>query len=191
MTRMLSLLILSFFITSNALAQWKLVNEESSLNFISVKKSKVAETHYFKAIEGSVDDSGNISVDVDLSSAETNIAIRNDRLSSMLFEVSKFPKANITASIDPKTLSSLKVGDSVIQAMSFNVSLHGVENTIKTKVRIIKLNNNKILVFSVTPIIIDASKYKLTEGIEMLRKAAKLPSISPVSPVSFSFMFQQ
>ena len=133
----------------------------------------------------------NISVSVDLSSVETNISIRNERLQSMLFETNKFSKATINSSLDPKKLVSMKAGDSLIQSMSFNASLHGIANIIKSDVRIIKLSNNKLLAISVKPIIINADKYKLIGGIELLRKAAKLPSISAATPVSFSFMFQQ
>lgn len=191
MTKIFSILFATFIISSNAFAQWELINDESTINFISIKKSAVGEVHHFKALNGTIDNSGKIVISIDLSSAETGIAIRNDRLKSMLFEVASFPKANIKASIDPKKLAAMKIGDSIILSSSFKASLHGISDKIVTDVRIVKLNDNKLLAMSVKPIIINTYTYKLSDGIELLRKAAKLPSISKAVPVSFSLMFSQ
>lgn len=189
MGKIYSILFATLFISSSALAQWELVNNESTLNFVSVKKSTVAEVHHFQSLKGTIDDSGNIAVTVDLKSVETNITIRNDRLKSMLFEASKFPKASINAKIDPKKLASMDIGDSMIHTTTFKTSLHGISNQIITDIRVIKLKGNKLLAISVNPIILNTDKYTLTAGVELLRKAAKLSSISTAIPVSFSFMF--
>ncbi len=191
MTKIFSILFATFIISSNAFAQWELINDESTINFISIKKSAVGEVHHFKTFDGTIDNSGKIVISIDLSSAETGIAIRNDRLKSMLFEVASFPKANIKASIDPKKIAAMKFGDSIILSTSFKASLHGISDKIVTDVRIVKLNDNKLLAMSVKPIIINTYTYKLSDGIELLRKAAKLPSISTAAPVSFSLMFSQ
>ncbi len=191
MAKILSILFATLCISSSALAQWELINDESTLNFISVKKSAVAEVHQFKSLSGTLDKKGIISVTVDLSSAETGIAIRNDRLKSMLFEVASFPKANIKASVDPKKIAAMQAGDSIILPINFKASLHGVSEKIPADVRIIKLSGNRLLALSVKPIIINTYTYKLSDGIELLRKAAKLPSISTAVPVSFSFIFNQ
>jgi len=63
-----------------ALADWQLDNGDSTLDFISVKKSTVGEVHHFKQLSGSITDAGQASVDIELASVETNIPIRNERL---------------------------------------------------------------------------------------------------------------
>jgi len=60
-----------------------------------------------------------------------------------------------------------------------------------SEIEVIKLVDNRLLVRSTTPIIIDAQDYDLTEGIEMLRAVAKLPSISHAVPVSYSLVFEK
>lgn len=189
MDKIYSILFATLFISSSALAQWELVNNESTLNFVSVKKSTIAEAHHFQSIKGTIDDNGNIAVTIDLESVETNISIRNDRLKSMLFQVSKFPKASIKATIEPKKLANMDIGDSMIHKTTLKTSLHGVSDQISTDIRVIKLKDNKLLAASINPIIINTDKYKLTAGVELLRKAAKLSSISTAIPVSFSFTF--
>lgn len=191
MAKTLSILFATLFISSGAFAQWELINDESTINFISVKKSAVGEVHHFKSLNGTINDSGKITISVALSSAETGIAIRNDRLKSMLFEIASFPKATINASIDPNIIAKMKVGDSTILPTSFKASLHGISDKIVSDIRIVKLNDNKLLAMSVKPIIINTHTYKLSDGIELLRKAAKLPSISTAVPVSFSLLFSQ
>jgi polyisoprenoid-binding protein YceI len=184
-------LLSTLLLSSNALAQWELVNDQSTINYVSTKASKVGEINSFKKLNGTIKDTGELSVDIDLASVETNIAIRNERIKAMLFDVASFSAANISADLDPKLFNDLTVGESYKSAISFNLSLHGVSQKITTDIQVVKLAKNDILAFSLTPIIINADKYNLVAGIEKLREVANLPSISPVVPVSFSLVFKQ
>jgi polyisoprenoid-binding protein YceI len=184
-------LLSTLLLSSNALAKWELVNDQSTINYVSVKASKVAEINSFKKLNGTIKDTGELSVDIDLGSVETNIAIRNERIKAMLFEVASFSTANISAELDPKLFNDLTIGESFKSAISFNLSLHGVSQKITTDIQVVKLAKNDILAFSLNPIIINADKYNLVAGIEKLRDVANLPSISPVVPVSFSLVFKQ
>ena len=184
-------LLSTLLLSSNALAEWELVNDQSTINYVSVKASKVAEINSFKKLNGTIKDTGELSVDIDLGSVETNIAIRNERIKAMLFEVASFSTANISAELDPKLFNDLTIGESFKSAISFNLSLHGVSQKITTDIQVVKLAKNDILAFSLNPIIINADKYNLVAGIEKLRDVANLPSISPVVPVSFSLVFKQ
>lgn len=181
----------TLFISSNALAQWELINDESAVNYVSIKNSKVGEVNSFKELIGSIENNGNMSVDIDLGSVETNIPIRNERMKTMLFEVASFSKANISAALDPKILEKMKVGETYNSSISFNLSLHGVSKEMSAEVRVIKLEKNRILANSVTPIIVSADQYNLSEGVEKLREVADLPSISTAVPVTFSLIFRQ
>jgi len=181
----------SIILSSNAVAQWELVNDESILNYISIKKSKVGEVNGFKTLSGSIESDGNVSVEIDLASVETNIPIRNERMKNMLFEVASFAKANISGVLDLKALSEINVGETYVDSISVNLSLHGVSNEVVADVRVVKLSKNRILAASVKPVIVNADQYKLLGGVGKLREVANLPSISTAVPVTFSFVFKQ
>jgi len=77
-------LSLSSLVISNiAQADWQLVNDKSQLSFVSIKKNSIAEANHFTNIEGKLSDKGEFSVNVDLTSAETLIPIRNERLTKL------------------------------------------------------------------------------------------------------------
>jgi polyisoprenoid-binding protein YceI len=177
--------------SSSAFAQWELVNGESTINYVSIKKSSIGEVNGFKKITGSIGDSGTVSLNIDLGSVETNIPIRNDRMKSMLFEVAKFSEATISGSVDVSRLSKLGVGDTYTDSVRLKLSLHGVSHDFATDMQITRLTDNRLLVNSVKPVIINAENYNLAEGVEQLRTVANLPSISTAVPVTFNLMFRQ
>ncbi len=184
-------ILVTLFLSSNALAQWELVNDESTVNYVSIKKSKVGEVNSFKKLNGSIERNGKVSVDIDLASVETNIPIRNDRMKSIFFEIASFPKANISTTLDFKSLDNMSVGETYKDSVIFNLSLHGVAKEITTNVRIVKLEKNRILAVAMSPIVVSADQYNLSEGVEKLREVANLPSISTAVPVTFSLIFKQ
>ncbi|MGV2872872.1 YceI family protein [Colwellia sp. E150_009] len=181
----------TLLISSNALAKWSLINDESTVNYISIKSSKVSELNHFNMLNGTLNDNGSLSIDIDLASVETNIPIRNERVKTILFETTSFTKANILANLDLKKLNALNIGDTYTNPIKFKLSLHGVSKEITANIRVVKLTKDKLLAFSLTPIIIDAEQYNLAEGINKLRDIAKLPSISTTVPVSFSLIFDK
>jgi len=183
--------ITMLFLSSNAFAQWQLVNNESTVNYVSIKNSKVAEVNSFKQLNGSIKRNGKVSVDIDLASVETNIPIRNDRMKSMFFEIASFSKANISAALDAKTIDKMNIGETYKESINFKLSLHGVSKDMATDLRVVKLAKNRILATSIKPIIVNADQYNLLEGVEKLREVAKLPSISSAVPVTFSLVFKK
>ena len=183
--------IMSLVLSSNAFANWKLLNDESSVNYVSVKNSSVGEVNGFKNLSGSLEDDGKLSVEIDLASVDTNVAIRDDRMKSELFEVASFAKANISAALDLKPLTEMNIGDSYNTSININLSLHGVSKELVTDVRIVKLSNNRILAISEKPVILSAADYNLAGGVEKLQQLAKLAAISTAVPVTFSLVFSQ
>lgn len=183
-------IFLLYFVSFGLKAEWKLVNDNSIINFISVKKSKIGEVHHFKSLSGSLKD-GQALVNIDLSSVDTNIEIRNERLKKFLFEVSKFPNATIAAAIDTKSLEALKIGDSFKKDIVVKVSLHGITIEVQSLIRVIKLSDGSILVYSENPVVVNAVDFEMESGIQMLQKIAKLPVISSAVPITFSLRFQQ
>jgi polyisoprenoid-binding protein YceI len=184
-------ILATLLLSTGALAQWDLVNDESTVNYVSIKSSKVGEVNSFKAINGTIESNGKMSVDIDLGSVETNVPIRNERMKTMLFEVASFSKANISAALDPKELDKMNIGETYKDSIRFNLSLHGESKEMAADVRVVKLAKNRILAVSVNPIIVNADQYNLLEGVEKLREVASLPSISTAVPVTFSLIFKQ
>lgn len=175
----------------NAFADWTLQTEESLLNFVSIKKDAIAEISHFKQFNGSIDEKGKLSVSVDLSSVDTKIGIRDERLKNNFFNVSKYANAMLTGNVEISRASSLENGDYYTDLVNLTLSLHGVDKQVQAEVTIVKLNENKWLVSSAKPVIVNAGDYKLAEGIETLKKLAGLPNISLAVPVTFELIFKK
>lgn len=176
---------------ASALADWQLMGDDSSVNFVSVKKSTIAETHNFKGLSGTISDAGKAELTIDLASVETNIPIRNERMQKMLFETAKFAKASISADVDAAKLKALRPGQSMSVAADVTLEIHGQQQTEKADLQVTGLAGSQLQITTNAPIIVNAGNYKLLEGIEKLREVAGLDSISPIVPVTATLVFKQ
>ena len=173
----------------SAQATWQLVNESSQLNFISTKASHIAETHTFGLLSGSIADTGEAQLNVDLASVETGIDIRNERMRTMLFNVLTFPQAEITTDLDLGEFTSLT--GPVVKTISAKLSLVGQSTQVHGDVLVVPVNDNTVNVTTVAPIVVNANGLEMVAGIEALREVAGLPSISYSVPVTFSLTFRR
>ncbi|MBI1194450.1 MAG: YceI family protein [Gammaproteobacteria bacterium] len=177
------------FFAGDACAGWYLDRDSSSVTFVSVKKSSVAEVHHFGGMRGSINDQGKIRIEISLASVETYVPIRNERMKTLLFEAAKFPKAAISATVDPRMLSGLKVGEPFAFSTTMTLELHGKTHDLAADVALIKLADGSLMALSATPIIVNADDFGLGEGIERLRDIAKLSRIATAVPVTFHLTF--
>lgn len=185
MKKWLSVLALGLLSNVTMASDWKVNNDQSTISFISVKKADIAEVHRFNNIDGKLTDAGKFSLIIDLSSVNSGIEIRDERMQSLLFEVAQFPKLSLQASVNPKLLESLVVGEMLTTQVDGEIELHG-QKVIKTfDVVVAKLSTNKMLVSSLKPVIVQAGEFGLVAGVEKLRDIAGLSSISLAVPVSF------
>ena len=175
---------------NSALAQWTLDNEASTLSFVTVKADHVAEVHTFDMLAGSVSDSGQVQVTIELASVNTLIPIRNERMQAMLFETGMFPRAEVTASVDAAALADLASGEVASESIEFSLNLHGETKSYTADVQMVGLGSG-VQVSTVKPIIVTAADHNLITGVEALREVAGLPSISQAVPVSFTLTFSQ
>lgn len=180
-----------FCFSLSAHADWSLNIDESSFTFASIKKNTVYETHTFNNYSGTITDKGEAKLDLDLTSVNTGIPIRDERLQKMLFNTEKFTTATYTVSIDPAVLASLKTGERDQRSVEGLLSLAGTEKTQVAVLNIFKLTDKRILVSTAKPIAIKAADYGLEKGVEALQNIAKLPSVSPTVPVSFNLVFDK
>jgi len=170
---------------------WSLDNEASRINFVSTKSNSAAEVHTFGVIEGDVDDGGQVTLSIDLSTVDTAIEIRDERMRSMLFETEQYPSAELSATVDADALRDLAVGDVMTTTSEAQLMLHGTIASLTVDLQVAKLSEERILVTSQKPLVVNASQVGLVEGVEKLREVAGLPSISPAVPVTFSLVFER
>ncbi|WP_162846069.1 YceI family protein [Seongchinamella sediminis] len=173
---------------AQAMAQWELDSEHSSINFISVKNAAIAETHSFDSLVGYVGKSGNVQLTIDLASVETLIPIRNERMRDMLFKTVEFPSASIAAEVDPAILAEVDKGGTVSTEVPVRLSLHGVDDDLTVPVTVFS-DGGSLSVVSSRPVIINAADFGLAGGVEALRKVAGLNSISTAVPVTLNLHF--
>ena len=179
------------FVATPTWADWALNNAQSQLSFISIKKGDIAEVHRFDQLDGRVDASGNVTLNIQLASVDTAIPIRDQRMREMLFNTNAFPRATLTTKVDSSALDKLASGDIVTSTVEGKLSLHDQTGAVTAELAIARLGPSKLLVSSRKPLVVQADDYKLSEGVEKLREVAGLSSISKAVPVSFVLTFDK
>ncbi len=187
--RLLALFIAVSF-AGAAQAHWSLDNDASTLSFVTVKAEHVAEVHTFDRLSGTIGDSGDVEITIELASVNTMIPIRNERMQQMLFETDLFPEATITGMINLEALTGMTAGASVARQIDFELALHGQTVALTADVQITRTGEG-VVVSTAKPIVVQADAFALTAGVEALREVAGLPSISRAVPVSFTIVFEQ
>nr|ACR23656.1 cellulase [bacterium enrichment culture clone CelA10] len=170
-------------------AAWTLDTTASYLNFVTTKNTHNVEVHNFTTINGNISAAGVATLTIDLSTVNTGVALRDERMRGLLFDVTNFPSATVTVAVPATLISSLAVGQSATTDISASLNLHGVTGAITTKVSVQKLSANRVLVQSLSPILVKAGDYALTDGVEALRAAVGIASISVAVPVDFALVF--
>ena len=139
--------------------------------------------NYFSGITGSLNKKGQLKVSIDLSTVETQVDIRNQRMRDLFFEVMQYPEAVVTAQLDMQELAQVESGAPLELVKPFTLSLHGVESTAEAHLRIVSVGG-RAWVSTVRPILISAADFGLEGGVAALRKIAGLEAIAAVVPVS-------
>ncbi|NOR79221.1 MAG: YceI family protein [Methyloprofundus sp.] len=178
------------FVPSTHVGEWVLNNQASKLNFITTKNASKTEVQTFKNLQGKIVGT-KVSMSVDLSSVDTGIEIRDERLRKIFFNTVKFPEATVTIDLKKSDLNHIKQGDRKVLQLDAEVELQGIVQTIPVELQVIALEKNQLLVFSNQPIIVDLKNFNLLKGVNALREIAKLQSINAAVPVTFSLLFSK
>ncbi|GFD93435.1 hypothetical protein KUL156_14930 [Alteromonas sp. KUL156] len=186
----LSTALLACGLAFPAVADWSIDGETSVLHFLSTKNAQVTEVHKFDSFEGSLSDSGKLSVAVDLASVNTAIDIRNERMQEMLFNVTKFAQATFEATL-PDSMTNLQAGDVVNGKVDGILTLHGKAVPTSFSVQASRVSDDTLTVSTTAPTLIKAESFGLGEGVAALQKIAGLQSITTTVPVTFSVTFEQ
>ncbi len=179
------------FLSQQAAADWVVDASGSYVGFASVKNDVIAENHSFTRVSGTVTDAGKAVIQIELTSVETLIPIRNERMQSMLFDIVKFPVATVTSNLQMPDYVNMSIGDSKSVTVPMMVSIHGAELTRPVLVKVTRSAANSFEVSSLGPIVVSASQLTLADGIEALREIAGLQSIDLMVPVTFDLKLVQ
>ena len=169
---------------------WTLDTTASRIAFASIKAGDLAETHFFPGLRGEITAAGLASVLVPLDQVETKIDLRNERMRELFFETATYPDATIRAQIDASAYADLAIGARRQTEIAGTLSLHGVDAEIYAEAYVTRIAETRIEVASAEPVMLHVSDFGLEAGLEALREIAGLPSITPVVPVTFSFVFE-
>jgi polyisoprenoid-binding protein YceI len=187
----LPLALCATLFAGSAFAGWSMDPERSHLAFMSITAKDIAEVHSFTEMSGSIADDGQVSVSMMLDSVETLIPIRNERMREFLFDTTDYKDATLTAKVDPAIIADMKPGDIVQITAEGNLSLHGATQPMTLTMQAAKVADGTVMVASVKPLVIDAAKFGMSDGVEKLREIAGLDSISNAVPVTFVMTFVQ
>jgi hypothetical protein len=170
-------------------AGWALDPTRSHVTYITIKAKDVGEVNIFQEMSGSIADDGQVEISLALDSVETLVPIRNERMREILFQTANYKDAVLTAKVDPAIIDNMAAGQIEEIAAEGMLSLHGEQQPMVVQAQAAKLDDGTVMVASVKPLIVDAGKFGLSDGVEKLREIAGLDSISHAVPVSFVLVF--
>ncbi|MEM7237293.1 MAG: YceI family protein [Pseudomonadota bacterium] len=172
-------------------AEWLLSGDESKIAFGSVKKNAVGEAHHFSGLKGSVTNDGKATVEIDVTSVETWIDIRNERMLKHVFASAEYPIAVITAEIDMDEVNGLKPGETTTVTAAAMLEVAGAEVALDADLFVAALADNKVLVTTDEMIMLSTADLGIDAGVDELKELAKLPSITRVAPVTLRLVFEK
>ena len=175
--------------TASADVGWTLSPTDSRVSFVSVKQGTAGEVHHFTEAEGAVSDQGTVSLSIDTASVETGIDVRDERMVDYLFQSAIFPTANLSMKVDMDELSEMEAGETRQISVTGSLSLVGQSGDIEAELLVSRLAEDKVLVATLQPVVIQAEAFDLVAGIDTLRELAELSSISAAVPVSALLVF--
>lgn len=166
---------------------WTLDGDKSQIAFGSVKKDTVGEVHTFDGLSGTVAASGAVDIEIDLTTVETLIDIRNERIMEHVFKGT--PTATLTAEFDMNDVAGLGVGETTLIDVEGALSLVGVNVDVATEMFVARLSDTRVLVTTSDMVMLSTADAGLTAGIDKLMELADLPGITRVAPVTMRLIF--
>lgn len=172
-------------------ADWEV--SDAAITFLSSKINKqlnsVTEQSRFTASQAVLDKDGEFKMEVDLSSVNTGIEIRDQRLKDWVFETAKFAKANVTGTVDIDAVSKLAVGEAVNLKQPLVLDIHGKQLNLDADLTVQRISADKIMVSTLNPVLLDVKAMDMVAGVAKLVEVMGLSSIVEQVPVSFNAEF--
>ncbi|QSX32076.1 YceI family protein [Shewanella avicenniae] len=166
-------------------ADWQLNPQRSSLYAVSIKSQNIAEAHHFQIETATLKDDVRFAMSIALATVDSGLEQRDGLLRSVLFEVSKYPKVDLTASITTQWLSALEVASPRVLDVDATLSLHGITQRLRLSLTIVKLSPSRLLVVPYRPVVLALDDFELSSGLKKLAKISQLDDIFSVVPINF------
>jgi len=193
-TSIVSAIILATSLTANAAHhgnhKWSLSPQESKISYGSIKNDTIGEINHFKTISGSINTDGQVSINIDLTSIETNIDIRNKRILKHVFDAAR-PTAKLTANIDITKIKSLPIGATALIDTTGTLSILNNDIKIETSFFVARLNKDRFVAMSDEMIMLKTADLGVDAGIDILQQLAKLNNITRIAPVNLRLVFEK
>lgn len=186
--KIISLVTLMAFSTTS-LAGWTLWNQASALNFVSTVNSSLSEVHSFTNMDGSISETGEAVLKVDLASVETNNALRNKRIRKIIFDTENFQELLISIKLDADQFASLTVSRPAVMEVNTTIRLHGISKDITANLLVTRLQTGCLLITSLHPVLVSLADFGLLDNLEKLRSLAKVESIANTVPVTLNLFY--
>jgi len=175
-------------IASDVPLVWQVNPAASSLTFNTTKAGAagvggITETMRFSRYEGGLDGQGRIQLKIDLSSIDSGIGIRDERMQSLLFKVGTYPSVTYSAQIKPEEQKKISQ-EAVVLDVEGQLTMAGQSKPVKAQLMAYTLNG-KVMVSTRKPILIKADDFGMTEGVEALREIVGLNFLGSTVPVTF------
>jgi len=187
MKRLVNRTLLIFLLAAShqALAQLAILdNSNSSVSFVTTKVQDIKEVMRFDRLSGEISDEGQVDIQIDVTSVNTAIAIRDDRMKEHLFEVAQFPEISVLADIDTANLPE----QTGIMQIPATLQILGMEHSVELNI-LVSVTDEQILVFSAEPVLVNAGELGLASGLDILGQLAGGIWIGQSVPVSFALTF--
>jgi hypothetical protein len=166
---------------------WTLNTEGSHLAFASVKNDYIGEVHTFSGLSGTVSDAGVTDIEIDLTTLETAIDIRNERMAEHVFNA--LPSARLSAEIDMAATQDLAVGDMMEMEVDAVLSFIGTELDLTADMVVVRLSEDRVMAMTNDMVFLETDIAGIDAGIDVLQELASLDHISRAVPVTMRLMF--
>ncbi len=185
----LILALTSISFSALAAGQYQVNEELSTVNFASIKKQYVVEPAVITGVSGQIDDQGMLSIKIPLSTLDTGVSIRNDRLKYLFFDEKKFPFIEVSAKVPDQALGD---SDLLMQKMiPANVTLYGKSMDLLFTVNIMK-SGDHMMVSTAKPTVVTGFDFGIPkESLSNVSNTVGDIALSPTVPVNFSLILKK
>ena len=186
-----SLLLSAFAHADNAV--WE--SDNNHISFLSIKvnqqKNSITEQSAFTSSKAMLDKDGMFTLTIDLNSVKTNVDIRDQRLKDWVFETAQFGTATVSGKVDADAVNKLAVGETLKLEQPLELDIHGQKVKLQAELNVQRSAEDKIMVNTLTPVILDTKAMKMEKGVMQLVEVMALSSIVEQVPVSFAGEFMR
>ncbi|NSX54415.1 YceI family protein [Parasulfitobacter algicola] len=176
-------------LSTSAVLGWTLDGDASAISYVSIKNAETAEPNLLPGLTGMIADDGAAQIDIALSSVETYIDIRNERMQEHLFKVATYPIASLSAQLDMAQFADMAAGATMDVEFPVTVASNGQEASYDVMAAVTRVGDDRVAVSSRQPVILYADELGYAEGLATLQEIAGLDSIQLAVPVSFTLVF--